>query len=133
MPLLVVGRGRDVGIDLELERDDVETLSLAERFFFGTERAAIAAATADVRTRTFFRYWVAKESVLKAQGVGLRFPLDGFSVHFSADGDTASVRSSDRKVLSDAWNIRMLPVPEGWHAALAVAGACRVRLREPRR
>lgn len=130
--LLAVGRGRDVGIDLELERNDVEALSLAERFFFGAEREAIAVATPDARARTFFRYWVAKEAVLKAQGVGLRFPLDGFSVQFSAGGDTAQVRSFDHDALSDAWQVRMLPVPPGWHAALAVTGECRVRVREPR-
>jgi 4'-phosphopantetheinyl transferase len=126
--LLAVGRG-EIGIDVEVQRDDIEALSLADRFFFGDERAAIVAAAREARARTFFRYWVAKESVLKAQGVGLAFPLDGFSIEFGADGDTATVRSSDRIALSDAWRVRMLPVPSGWHAALAAAGDGRVRFR----
>ena len=125
--VLAVSRGREVGIDLEREREDVEALSLAERFFFGAEHAAIAAAAPQERTRTFFRYWVAKESVLKAQGVGLTFPLDGFSIEFAADGDSATVRSCAGSGLSDGWHVRPLTVPSGWHAALATPGDCRVR------
>jgi len=119
--VLAVARDRELGVDLEAVRDNIETLSIARRFFFASERVAIESAPEEQRADTFIRFWVAKETVLKAQGVGIGFPLDRFEVRFDASGDSAHITTSWPERLSGDWVIRMLPTEPGWYAAVASA------------
>lgn len=120
--LLGVSRGRELGIDLEKVRPNIEALAISRHYFFGSERDSIETAPLEERNNTFFRYWVAKEAVLKAQGIGLGFPLDHFRVDFLADG-TARVESFDPAALQPDWTVRMLPCEEGWLGAVVAQGA----------
>jgi 4'-phosphopantetheinyl transferase len=120
--LLGVSDGRELGTDLERVRSNLEALDISRHYFFGAEREAIENALSVMRDRTFFRYWVAKEAVLKAQGVGLGFPLDRFCIHFHPGGDTAHIETLDPAVLEPDWTVRMLPCEAGWTAAVASRG-----------
>jgi 4'-phosphopantetheinyl transferase len=121
--LLGVSDGCELGIDLERVRSNLEALDISRHYFFGSEREAIENALSVMRDRTFFRYWVAKEAVLKAQGVGLGFPLDRFCIHFHSAGDTAHIETLDPAVLERDWTVRMLPCEAGWAAAVAARGS----------
>ena len=121
--LLAVSYGRELGIDLERVRSNLEALDISRHYFFGAEREAIENALSVMRDRTFFRYWVAKEAVLKAQGVGLGFPLDRFCIHFHPGGDTAHIETLDPAVLERDWTVRMLPCETDWTAAVAARGS----------
>ncbi len=114
--------GAELGIDLEKERSDVDMLAIGRNYFFGSEREALERARSDRRAELFFRYWVAKEAVLKAQGVGLGMPLDRFRVDFAPDGLTASVTSFDPARLGSDWTLRMLSCGPGWAGAVAARG-----------
>jgi 4'-phosphopantetheinyl transferase len=120
--LLGVSDGRELGIDLERIRSNLEALDISRHYFFGSEREAIENALSVMRDRTFFRYWVAKEAVLKAQGVGLGFPLDRFCIHFHRDNDTAHIETLDPAVLERDWTVRMLPCNTGWAGAVSARG-----------
>jgi 4'-phosphopantetheinyl transferase len=120
--LLGVARGRDIGVDLEWARDDFDPLPLARQYFFGSELKAILDAEMELQRDAFFRHWVAKEAVLKAQGVGLSFPLDGFAVAFDAQQATARVRTRDPSRLASDWFVRALSWDAGWHGAVAALG-----------
>ena len=120
--LLAVSRCRELGIDLEQVRPNIETLSISRNYFFGSERDAIEGALSVMRDNTFFRYWVAKEAVLKAQGIGLGFPLDQFRVDFLPDGHTARIETFDASRLDGGWTVRLLPCESGWLAAVAARG-----------
>jgi 4'-phosphopantetheinyl transferase len=120
--LLGVSDGRELGIDLERVRSNLEGLDISRHYFFGAEREAIENALSVTRDRTFFRYWVAKEAVLKAQGVGLGFPLDRFCIHFHRGDDTAHIETLHPAVLEPDWTVRMLPCDTGWAGAVAVRG-----------
>jgi 4'-phosphopantetheinyl transferase len=120
--LLAIGAGQEIGIDLEQLRPEVEALTIGQRYFFGPEFEDIASAPPKARHERFFRYWVAKEAVLKAQGVGLGFPLDRFYVRFDSAGDRGHVVTFDPEQLRDDWTVRMLPCKPGWFAALAAQG-----------
>lgn len=120
--LLGVSAGRELGVDLERVRSNVETVDISRHYFFGAEREAIESAVSVMRDMTFFRYWVAKEAVLKAQGVGLGFPLDRFCIHFHPDADTAHIETLDPAVLEPEWTVRMLTCDAGWAAAVAARG-----------
>ena len=127
--LLAVSQAGEIGVDLEAGRNDVDMSGLAGRFFCNSERDAIMRAPDEQRADAFFRCWVAKEALLKAQGTGLAYPLDAFAIGFSADGTTAGVSSSDPAVSRSDWLIRMLPLPPGWYGAVCGPRACTVRIR----
>ena len=73
--LIAISTVQEIGVDLERVRSDVEVEKLSQRYFSPSEHATIMQLTQEQRAAGFFRYWVAKEAVLKAQGVGLR-PAD---------------------------------------------------------
>lgn len=120
--LLAVSVDRELGIDLERVRSNIEALAISSHYFFGTERDAIEAAPEAERDSTFFRYWVAKEAVLKAQGIGLGFPLDRFRVDFQPDGTAARIESLDPAALAPDWTVKMLRCAVGWLGAVAARG-----------
>ena len=117
--LLAVSGGGEIGVDLEREDARTDVLALAARYFFGSEFAAIRDAPEALRTETFFRFWTAKEAVLKAQGAGLSVPLDRFHVVFDEHLATASVESFDTARIDSGWFVRRIACEPGWHAAVA--------------
>jgi 4'-phosphopantetheinyl transferase len=119
--LIAVSKGQEVGVDLERIRSDVEVAKLSERYFAPSEHATIMQSTQEQRAARFFRYWVAKEAVLKAQGIGLR-ALSQCEILMSADGVGAEVHVSVGSPLQDNWRIRFLSCGEGWEAAVAAQG-----------
>jgi 4'-phosphopantetheinyl transferase len=121
--LIAVSDGQQIGVDLEKADRQVKALAIAQRYFAPTERQAIESAPAAARGEVFFRYWVAKEAVLKGAGIGLQFPIDEFEVQFDAQGQSARIRTGEGSTLGSDWMIRMLPVEEGWAAAMAARGS----------
>lgn len=130
---LGVSSDRPLGIDLEQLRTHIEALSISSNYFFGSERQAIESAPSTLRDETFFRYWVAKEAVLKAEGIGLGFPLDRFRVDFHSQEAVASIETLDPAALAGDWTVRMLPCEPGWLGAVAARGTdWKLRLERPR-
>jgi 4'-phosphopantetheinyl transferase len=89
MALIAVGSERRLGVDIEKIRSEVDTASLAERFFSLRERAGLQALPDHLRVPGFFACWTRKEAFLKATGDGLSFPLVDFSVTTHPDLDPA--------------------------------------------
>ena len=116
--LIAVSRGQEVGIDLERVRQDVEVAKLSERYFTPSEHAAIMQSTQGQRATRFFRFWVAKEAVLKAQGIGL-LALSQCEIIMGADGAGAKVLVPAGSPLEHNWGVRLLSCDEGWEAAVA--------------
>ena len=119
--LIAVSKGQEVGVDLERIRSDVEVAKLSERYFAPSEHATIMRSTQEQRAARFFRYWVSKEAVLKAQGIGLR-ALSQCEILLGADGVGAEVQVPVGSPLQDNWRVRLLSCGEGWEAAVAAEG-----------
>ena len=117
--LLAVSAGRDVGVDIERENSRTDVVGIASSYFFGSEHDAIVAAEPKLRVPAFFRYWAAKESVMKAEGAGLHLPLDSFHVQFDAEGAFARIESLDPARVRQGWIVRSLACDPGWHGAVA--------------
>lgn len=79
----IVGRGRELGIDVEWTERRAETLEIAERFFSSAEVAELCAGPAHAQSERFYYYWTLKEAYIKARGAGLSIPLDRFSFSLS--------------------------------------------------
>ena len=119
--LIAVSKGQEVGVDLERIRSDVGVAKLSERFFAPSEHATIMQLAQEQRAARFFRYWVSKEAVLKAQGIGLQ-ALSQCEILIAADGVGAELLVPRGSLLRDNWRIRLLSCGEGWEAAVAAQG-----------
>ena len=119
--LIAVSKGREVGVDLERIRSDVEVVKLSKRYFAPSEQASIMELAQEQRAPRFFRYWVTKEAVLKAQGIGLR-ALSQCEIILGADGVGAAILVPAGSPLQNNWRVRLLSCDEGWEAAVAAQG-----------
>lgn len=119
--LIAVSMGQEVGVDLERIRLEVEVEKLSERYFAPSEHASIMQLTEEQRAARFFCYWVAKEAVLKAQGIGLQ-ALSQCEILLGADGVCAGILAPEGSQLQDNWRVRVLSCDEGWEAAVAAQG-----------
>lgn len=116
--LIAVSKGQEIGVDLELVRSDVEVTKLSERYFTRSEHATIMQATEEQRARRFFRYWVAKEALLKAQGIGLQ-GLSDCEIFLETDGVDTEVRARLGAQFTNPLSVLLLPCEKGWEAAVA--------------
>ncbi|MFO0700814.1 MAG: 4'-phosphopantetheinyl transferase superfamily protein [Nitrospira sp.] len=116
--LIAVSKAQEIGVDLESVRPDVEAAKLSERYFTPVEHTVIMQATEDQRALTFFRYWVAKEAALKAQGIGLR-GLSDCEVILGPDAVSGKARARLESQSSSSLQLRLLSCGEGWEAAVA--------------
>jgi 4'-phosphopantetheinyl transferase len=115
-------RGREVGVDLEFIRCDLEAEQIAERFFSHSEIEALRALPPSLREYAFFLCWTRKEAYIKARGEGLSTPLDQFDVSLIPGEPAAllSAQSDSDDVLR--WTLRNLIPASGYAAALATEG-----------
>lgn len=120
--LFALARGFEVGVDLEKIQDAVQHLKLSERFFSKIEWEMIKSCSADRQREMFFQYWVGKESVMKAQGTGLRFPLDQCELAMSDRLDEAVLSGCGQKTQEQKWVVRFLDLNPGWVGAVAAEG-----------
>jgi 4'-phosphopantetheinyl transferase len=123
MALIAVGSEHRLGVDIEKIRSDVDTTSLAERFFSLRERAGLQALPDHLRVPGFFACWTRKEAFLKATGDGLSFPLADFSVTTHPDLDPELEDINGNTEAGKQWFLADLSVVDGWRATVAVEGA----------
>ncbi len=116
--LIAVSQAQEVGIDLEFVRSNVEVAKLSERYFTRSEHTAIMEATEEQRAKKFFRYWVAKEALLKAQGIGLR-GLSDCEIVLKANGVNPDVRARLGVQFPHPLRVCLLSCETGWEAAVA--------------
>lgn len=116
---LAVALEMDVGVDVE----DVRPIEadVAKRYFSPTEFASLATLSGQSWLDAFYRCWTRKEAILKAEGVGLRIPLDAFDVSLLADEPAALLAARPKAKLTAQWNLHHLSIAEATMGALAVA------------
>ena len=122
MALYAIAPGREVGIDLEYIRPDMDYESIAERFFSPYEVSKLREVPAGQRSAAFFRCWTHKEAYVKARGVGLSLDLRLFDVSVSPEEPAAILGSREEGQSTECWSLRDLPAIEGYTGALAVEG-----------
>ena len=116
--LIAVLADQDVGVDLEQIRDRVDVAKLAERFYTATERDRVIRRSGLDQIRWFYRYWVAKEAVLKGQAVGLR-SLRQCEILSSDCVQRAVVQLSVGAPMQPGWTIHWLDCGLGWGGAVS--------------
>ena len=128
MALIAVGSGEQLGVDIERIRRDVDTNSLAERFFSTRERAGLRALPDQLRVDAFYACWTRKEAFLKATGDGLSFPLAKFSVTTNPECDPELEEIDGNTAAGQRWFLADLTVAEGYRASVALERTdCRLK------
>jgi 4'-phosphopantetheinyl transferase len=123
LALYAVVRGREVGVDLEFVRCDLQVEQIAERFFSPHEISRLRALPAALRRFAFFLCWTRKEAYIKARGEGLSLPLDQFDVSLIPGEPAALLRTRPDSDEALRWSLHELtPTPHGYAAAVAVEG-----------
>lgn len=103
----------DAAVGCDVEKTDGVNTRVADRFFSDDEKRALNACTdADEKTDLFYRLWTLKESFIKCTGLGLRMPLNSFSV--SVEGDTTALSLPDGCA---RYILRELPINDGFKYA----------------
>jgi 4'-phosphopantetheinyl transferase len=120
--LIAVACDQDVGADLEQIRDKVEVVKLAERLYAPSERDRVVGVTGLDQARWFYRYWVAKEAVLKGQAVGLR-SLQQCEILDSNAAPRAEVHLLEGATMQSGWTVHWLECGPEWAGAVSAHGS----------
>jgi len=127
--LYAFARNRDLGVDIEHMQALPDADRIAGRFFSPYERATLRSLPPDQQHAAFYAAWTRKEAYIKAAGKGLAQPLDEFDVSLAPDTHAQLLRVAGSPDEAHRWQLRALPAPAGYAAALAVEGVdCRLTL-----
>ena len=103
----------ELGVDIEVMREDRDLLGLARRFFAPLERATIQALPDAGRRAAFYHVWTRKEADIKARGTGLSERLDGFDVTARPGEPARVLRVSTGDEIADDWSLfDVQPLPD---------------------
>jgi len=121
--LIALADDRQVGVDVERIRHDLELEEIARRSFSSGEQADLGVLPAGERHNAFFRCWSRKEAFIKARGEGLSLPLDRFDVSVRVGDSAALLATRPDPLEASRWVIRDLDVGPGYKASVAVEGS----------
>jgi 4'-phosphopantetheinyl transferase len=124
LALFAVAEGRDLGVDLEWVRPNVDDDRIAERFFSAEEVRMLRGLPAVVQGEAFFNCWTRKEAYIKAIGEGLSMPLNQFVVSL-APGEAPALLSANGSATDDEvsrWSFRELFPGTGYKGAVVAEG-----------
>ena len=120
--LLAVCLGCEVGVDLELVREDLDFRPMAERYFSARERRELFSLPQEGQRAAFYRCWTRKEAYLKGTGTGFSQAANAFDVSLLPQHPPELLEHRGSPAEVERWSIRDVELPEGYCAAVAVEG-----------
>lgn len=120
--LFAFGLQREIGVDVEHVRRNVEVEAIARRFFSAHEQMQLAALPIEERVEAFYRCWTRKEAYIKATGDGLSLPLSQFDVSLEVEQANALLATRPDDSEAKRWLLQEVPAAPGYIAALCVRG-----------
>jgi 4'-phosphopantetheinyl transferase len=120
--LYAITQGRQVGVDIECVRHNLDTETIAKAYFSAHEYKSLRDLPREAQHEAFFMCWTRKEAYIKARGEGLSYPLDRFTVSVQP-GDPAALLQNDSDP-SEAlrWALYHLVPDLGYIGAMAIEG-----------
>ncbi|HYW43674.1 MAG TPA: 4'-phosphopantetheinyl transferase superfamily protein [Bryobacteraceae bacterium] len=122
MIVLGVTGSHEIGVDVESQGRGHASLEIADRFFSPAEAQSLRSLPIDHQASRFCDLWTLKEAYIKARGMGLSLPLDGFGFEFLS-GDGLAI--SFGEAISDdprQWRFRLLRASEEHKVAVGIKG-----------
>lgn len=122
MALFAMARNRQLGVDVERIRDNLDHDGLSQRFFAAGERDKLRHLPEELRLQGFFDCWTRKEAFLKAIGKGLTYPLDRAVVAIGPQEPCRLLSLDGDETAAAAWSLLALHPAPGYTAAIAATG-----------
>ncbi len=117
--IIAIGRGVEVGVDIELLRPLDERQALADMILSPTEKKRWQALSEEKRIRAFYALWTRKEAVAKAIGQGLLMELNTLGVSFEPDLPPSLLEIPEMYGRPQDWALVTLDAADGYTAVLA--------------
>lgn len=118
---VALGEAAAIGVDIERRRNDIDPSKLGAHVLTPRERQCLELS--GDRCAAFFDAWVRKEALLKGIGIGLLADPRAVEILPSPDGLRLRSTITGRNDPTRGWRLAAIPVPEGYHGALAVLPA----------
>lgn len=122
LALYAISRERELGIDIEQIRTDIEHKQIASDFFSKQESVALHALPAHLQQEAFFLCWTRKEAYVKGIGEGLSLPLNSFDVSLTPGAPAALLAVRGDAHEAARWTLQALEPGAGYCAALVAEG-----------
>jgi 4'-phosphopantetheinyl transferase len=115
-----------VGIDVEVAKPLPEetAFDLADTIFSLEERSGLRRSPREDVEETFYRIWVRKEAVLKAEGCGVGGPTQCFSVLAEQSGTNKWLRTTEFEESKRLWNLFEISTAPGHWGCVATRPHC---------
>jgi len=110
----------EVGIDVEGIQDKSDREKLVQRFFSKAEIEFYRGRPPEERRQIFFQLWTLKEAFIKANGKGMSYGLDEFSVQWNETGEIALSLPDPEK--SKDWTLKLFQPYPDFQGACTVSG-----------
>lgn len=107
-----------VGVDIESVSAKTEQAALVKRFFSEKEQNDWWALPKSDLVDAFFRCWTRKEAFIKAEGSGVSYGLDKFSVSLDKDMTSAKIELQSASDKTDWTNYSSITL-KGYQTAIA--------------
>jgi 4'-phosphopantetheinyl transferase len=114
---------RQVGIDVEYKRSDIDYEAIARVSFSPDEQAVLRSLPSHVKQEAFYNCWTRKEAYIKALGKGLSHPLDQFDVSLTPGDPPALLADRQDPRAPARWSLTALAPEVHYAGALVVEGA----------
>ena len=111
---------REVGVDIEAMRSEVEIEGIFPSISSPEELSRWETIPASAKRAAFFSLWSRKEALVKAIGQGIGYPLQEVTVGFSEQLPQQIRLAQTLDAQSREWQIWELPVESNFRAALAI-------------
>jgi 4'-phosphopantetheinyl transferase len=118
MALYAVTLDVEVGVDIEIIKDDLNIPDLIEHVFTTRENNIFKEIKEDKKTKVFYDVWTRKEAYLKATGEGFNFPLNKIEVTTYPD-EEVKLLNVERNQSVNPWSLYSLELPE-YSASIAI-------------
>jgi 4'-phosphopantetheinyl transferase len=118
--LYAITRGRNIGIDIERVRYDLDVMQIAKSYFSQGEFSSLGTVHKNKRPEAFFQYWTRKEAFVKGMGEGISFPMEQCDVSLLSGRSLSPIRLPRDYRESDCWYGQDLFPSRGYAAAIAV-------------
>jgi 4'-phosphopantetheinyl transferase len=114
--------GRDIGIDVELIRPEVDVDEIPQRFFSCIEQKWMSSLEGEAKFQGFFNCWTRKEAYVKAVGTGLSLPLRNFDVSLTPGEPARLLATRPDPTVASRWDMAALDFGSEYAGTVIVEG-----------
>ncbi|GGW39324.1 4'-phosphopantetheinyl transferase family protein [Arenibacter certesii] len=112
----------NIGVDVEMFKSNFNVMDIALKFFSKKEVETLLTLPEYKREVAFYRCWTRKEAIIKADGSGMSFPLNTFSVTIDSDDKAELIEMSNGDLNKEKWRLFSIKLSVDYLAAVAVEG-----------